>query len=182
MNIHYRIVRADPAAHGVLIRYWTDKVTEMDLASQFDADGNPVLNADGYPVATRTDSFMSIYETPTPSPEVIAKRIIAQAPVDWLKLQEDIADPTVDTKMSDIKMIVGDTASFTEEDITREKDEMLAAMRAAAANTAPAITPESRQAEAYDVINTITDSIKTLMQIDPEAVTEFANTLSEIVS
>jgi hypothetical protein len=182
MNIHYRIVKADPAAHGILIRYWTDKVTEMDLASQFDANGNPVLNSDGYPVSTRTDSFMSIYETPAPSNEVLIKRIIAQAPTDWLKLQEDIADASVDTKMADVKMIVGDAGSFTEEDITREKEEILAAMKAAAANNTPAITPETRQAEAYDVVNTITDAIVTLKQIDPQAISEFANTLSGIVS
>ena len=46
MNIQYRIVKVDPEAHGVVIRYFTDKVTEMDLANSFNPDGTIKLNAD----------------------------------------------------------------------------------------------------------------------------------------
>ena len=121
MNIHYRIVRVDPAAHGIVIRYFTDNVTEIDLANSFNEDGTVKLNADGYPVSTRTDILMSIYDIPAPSQEEIERRIMLSAPVDWLKLQEDIKDPNVDTKMKDIRKLTGETKAFTSEQLTALK-------------------------------------------------------------
>ena len=75
MNIHYRIVRVDPAAHGIVIRYFTDNVTEVDLANSFNEDGSVRVNADGYPLTTRTDVFMSIYDIPAPTFDQIEKMI-----------------------------------------------------------------------------------------------------------
>ena len=117
MNLGYRIVKADSSEHGILVRYWTDKVTEMDLATSFNEDGTVRVNADGYPLSTRTDVFMSIYETPAPSYEQIVKDIILRAPIDWLKLQESIVDVNVDTKLAELKEHVGDTGTFTLEDV-----------------------------------------------------------------
>ena len=107
MNIHYRIIKVDPATHGILVRYFTDKVTEMDLANSLNPDGSAILNADGYPISTRTDVMISVYETPTPSDEEIEKMIMLNAPIPWLKLQEDIADAGVDTKMRSARNLTG---------------------------------------------------------------------------
>ena len=136
MNIHYRIIKVDPASHGIVVRYVTDKVTEMDLANSLNPDGSVILNAEGYPVSTRTDVMLNIYETPAPSNEEIENRIMISAPTQWLKLQEDIKDPDVDTKMSDVRNLTGETKSITTEELVElrknaakeEQDERTAEM------------------------------------------------------
>jgi hypothetical protein len=169
MNIHYRIVKVDPGAHGIVIRFFTDKVTEMDLANSFSEDGSIILNADGYPLSTRTDVLMSIYDTPAPSQEEIERRIMLCAPVDWLKLQEDIKDPDIDTKMNEARNLVGDSKAFTSDDIlklkkTDDDDNKLM----------------SRDQRAYDTITNLMDSLKVLAVKDPEILKELFDIINSI--
>lgn len=117
MNVSYRIVKVDPSEHGIIVRYFTDKVTEMDLATSFNSDGSVRLNADGYPLSTRTDVFMSIYEVPPPTFNELERMILARTPVDWLKIQENIADKDVDTSLLSLTNYVGDTNSYTDGDV-----------------------------------------------------------------
>ena len=166
MNIHYRIVKVDPAAHGIVIRYFTDKVTEMDLANSYNEDGSIKLNADGYPLSTRTDIMMSIYETPTPTQEEIEKRIMLSAPVEWLKLQEDIKDPDVDTKMSDVRNIIGDSKSFTTEELDHLKSVTFGS--------------EIRDQRAYDTVTNLMDSLKVLAAKDPEIIKSLVNVINDV--
>jgi hypothetical protein len=177
MNIQYRIVKVDPESHGVVIRYFTDLVTEMDLASSFNEDGSVKLNADGYPVSTRTDVLMSIYDTPTPSAEEIEKRIKLNAPVDWLKLQEDITNPEIDTRMRELRNFVGDSKSFTLEDIQGIKNTMMADAAAARAESNSEVPEEVSLLKAYDTVTNMIDSIKVLSEKDPS----FLQELSELL-
>lgn len=169
MNIHYRILKIDPAAHGILIRYFTDKVTEMDLASSFNEDGSVKVNADGYPLSTRTDILMSIYETPTPSTEEIEKRIMLNAPVDWLKLQEDIKDPSVNTKMSEARNLTGESKSFTRDQLVELK-------------TSIADTERDKQSiqRAYDTITNLMDSLKVLATEDPQVIKALVSVIDDV--
>lgn len=171
MNIHYRILKVDPAAHGMVVRYFTDIVTEMDLANSFDDNGSIRTNSDGYPLSTRTDVLLSIYDTPTPTREEIEKRIMLNAPVDWLKLQEDIKNPDVDTKMSDIRDLVGETKSFTSFELRDMKDSIKA-------DAPPAPQPEQDNIQrAYDTISNLIDTMKVLSEEDPDIVKELINTI-----
>lgn len=178
MNIHYRIVKVDPAAHGVLVRYWTDKVTEMDLAGPMDADGKPLLNADGYPIGCRTDVLLTVYDTPTPSPEELDKRIMMSAPTDFLKLQEDIQDNNVDTSMKNVRNLVGDSKEFTLNDINKVRVEQAAEM---AAIVSANMTEEQTLSKAYEVIGSISDSIKILSQKDPAILSTLAAALNSVI-
>lgn len=175
MNIHYRIVRVDPSAHGIVIRYFTDKVTEMDLANSLNEDGSVKLNADGYPISTRTDIFMSIYDTPTPSAEEIDKRIKLNAPVDWLKLQEDIKDPEVNTKMTELRNLTGDEQTFTTEDIDSLKVGLIANTPIDAAEL-----EQSNTQKAYETVVDLVDAIKVLAEKDPSLVEELKTTLNNL--
>lgn len=178
MNIHYRIVKVDPEAHGIVIRYFTDVVTEMDLANSFNEDGTVKLNADGYPLSTRTDILMSIFDTPTPSAEEIDRRIMFNAPVDWLKLQEDIVNPDIDTKMRDIRNIVGDTKTFTTEDVHQVRADILRVEAEAAAPRTP--TEEDNVKMAYDTVLKMMDALKVLAKKDPAVVEEFINGINSL--
>ncbi len=173
MNIHYRIVKVDPSSHGLLIRYFTDKVTEMDLAGPLNGDGTPVLNADGYPLATRTDVFMSLYETPTPSQEEIERRIMLNAPVDWLKLQEDIKDPNVNTKMLEARNLTGESKSFTIEDIETIRSEMRQQSQQVQLSESDALY------KSYEVVTSIIDAVKLLKEKDPSIVVDLIDTLKQ---
>lgn len=169
MNIHYRIVKVDPAAHGIVVRYFTDKVTEIDLANSLNQDGSVVLNADGYPMSTRTDVMMSVYDTPAPSNEELEKRIMMNAPVDWLKLQEDIKDPGIDTKMSDARNLTGESKAFTTEQIDT--------LRGAAIDIK---NWESREQRAYDTIVNLMDSLKILAAKDPQIIVSLSEVINDM--
>ena len=169
MNIHYRVVKVDPAAHGIVVRYFTDVVTEMDLASSFNDDGSVKLNSDGYPVSTRTDVLMGIYDTPSPSNEELEKRIMLNAPTDWLKLQEDIKNPSVDTKLSDARNLTGQSKSFTSEELTELK-------------TARNVTEasETRLDRAHQTVITLMDSLKVLSVEDPEMIVSLSEVINDL--
>jgi hypothetical protein len=168
MNIHYRIVKVDSAAHGIVIRYFTDEVTEMDLASYFNEDGSVKLNADGYPISTRTDVLMSIYDTPAPSNEEIEKRIMLNAPTDWLKLQEDIKDPNVNTKMAEVRNLAGESKSFTMDQLSDLRKEVIDKQ----------IANEDSVQKAYDTIASLMDSLKVLSDRDPNIIKELSNIIN----
>ena len=169
MNIHYRIVKVDPGAHGIVIRFFTDKVTEMDLANSLNEDGSVILNADGYPLSTRTDVLMSIYDTPTPSPEELERRIMLNAPTDWLKLQEDIKDPEVNTKMAEVRNLVGETKTFT-------TDELVDLQKI----TVNEQTKEQIIQRSHDIVTGLIDSLKVLATEDPKTLKDYIEILKDI--
>jgi hypothetical protein len=169
MNIHYRIVRVDPAAHGIVVRYFTDKVTEMDLANSLNPDGSVILNADGYPVSTRTDVMMSIYDTPAPSNEELEKRIMLTAPVEWLKLQEDIKDPGVDTKLSEARNLTGDSKSITLNDLND--------MRQSLAETEK---QERSVEDANATVVNMLDALKVVATENPQLIKAFYDVVNDL--
>ena len=169
MNIHYRIVKVDPAAHGIVVRYFTDKVTEMDLANSLNPDGSVILNADGYPLSTRTDVMMSIYDTPAPSNEELEKRIMLNAPVDWLKLQEDIKDPNVDTKLSNARNLTGDEKAVTLDELTD--------MRKSLAETE---RQERSVEDANAIVINLIDALKVIATEDPQLIKGFYDVIKDL--
>ncbi len=169
MNIHYRIVRVDPAAHGIVVRYFTDKVTEMDLANSLNPDGSVILNADGYPVSTRTDIMMSIYDTPAPSNEELEKRIMLTAPVGWLKLQEDIKDPDVDTKLSEARNLTGESKSITLNDLNDMRQSLAETER-----------QERSVEDANAIVINLIDALKVIATEDPKLIKGFYDVINDL--
>mgnify|MGYP003335098771 CR=1 FL=1 len=169
MNIHYRIIKVDPAAHGITVRYFTDNVTEIDLANSLNADGSAILNADGYPISTRTDVMISVYQTPTPSNEEIEKLIMLNAPVQWLSLQESIADANVDTKMRSARNLTGAAKEFTLEELDDLRKELSAKAKEASGN----------ERAAHTVVE-LMDSLRVLTEENPQLVVGFVQLLEEL--
>ena len=169
MNIHYRIIKVDPAAHGIVVRYFTDEVTEMDLANSLNPDGSVILNADGYPVSTRTDIMMNIYDTPAPSNEEIEKRIMLSAPVHWLKLQEDIKNPNIDTKMSDARNLTGESKTISVDDLDSMKISLAETER-----------QERSIEDSKAVVINIIDALKVIAAEDPQLIKLFYDVVSDL--
>jgi hypothetical protein len=106
MEVKYRIILVDPSEHSIVVRYFTDKVTEEMLATEFDANNKPVLTEEGFPTRCRTDYHINIFQVPSPSEEEIVKIIDYNAPYDWLNMQEQIKDPEVDTSLSNVTSMI----------------------------------------------------------------------------
>lgn len=95
MKLNYRIVEIHPEDHLVVVRYWTDKLSEEDLAS------GPERNEEGKLLRCRSDVSISI-PIPEPDKEELHKLFMFNAPVAGLKTLEEVRDPTVDTSMINV--------------------------------------------------------------------------------
>ena len=80
INIKYRVLYVDENNHSMTVRYYTDKVTEDDLALIRDDANRIVRGGDGKPVRCMTDYNISVFETPSPSEERILDLIMLNAP------------------------------------------------------------------------------------------------------
>lgn len=108
MKIHYKIVEVWPNDHLIVVRYWTDIITEDFLAS------SPEKLEDGSPVRCRSDVALSI-PIPAPSDSELEAFLLKNAPLNFLKTLEDVQNPNVDTSMSSILALKG--KQFTGEKI-----------------------------------------------------------------
>ena len=87
----YKIIEINSNDHSIVVRFYTNKITEQDLAVQFDDKGN-VLRS-------RTDFNIDL-PVPPPTGPALEKFILKYAPRDWLNKREAIADPMVDTSLA----------------------------------------------------------------------------------
>jgi len=113
INIHYKIIETWPDDHLVVARYWTDVLTEEYLA----ADQNRY--PDGTPVRCRSDISISL-SVPPETGEELNKRIMSNAPLDWLKKLEAVKDPNTDTNIDHVTALIGQVKTVTEKDIRPE--------------------------------------------------------------
>jgi hypothetical protein len=95
MNIHYKIVEVWPSDHQIVVRYWTDVLSEEFLAS----DSN--RKEDGTPVRCRSDVALTL-PIPAPTGKELDELLVRNAPLEWLKTLEKVQTPDIDTSMSDI--------------------------------------------------------------------------------
>lgn len=110
MNIHYKIVEVWPEIHSIVVRYWTDILSEEYLAS----DTN--RKEDGTPYRCRSDASITL-AIPAPTGEELEKLLISNAPYHWLKTLETCVLPEVDTSLSHISTDV--TNSISEEEFLK---------------------------------------------------------------
>lgn len=104
--IKYKIIETNAAQHSIVVRFYTDVITEEMLATD---------TLDGIIRRCRTDYS---FDLPIPAPDGIALHefISAKAPVAWLSAQEAILNPSVDTSLSAIAPLIGVEAQVTAQD------------------------------------------------------------------
>lgn len=102
--MRYKIVEVNAAEHSIVVRYYTDAITEESLISQTDGEGN-ILRC-------RTDSSITL-PIPTPTGQALEDFITARAPVAWLQTMEAVKDKAVDTSLASISELVGVEQTFT---------------------------------------------------------------------
>ena len=95
--IKYKIVETNVADHSIVVRYYTDIVTEEMLS---------VDTLDGIIRRCRTDYSFDL-PIPAPSGTALHDFIVARAPTAWLHTQEDVLNPNIDTSLAAIIPLVG---------------------------------------------------------------------------
>jgi hypothetical protein len=95
--IKYKIVETNVANHSIVVRYYTDIVTEAMLS---------VDTLDGVIRRCRTDYSFDL-PIPAPTGAALHDFIVTRAPTAWLHTQEDVLNPNVDTSLSAIIPLVG---------------------------------------------------------------------------
>jgi hypothetical protein len=95
--IKYKIIETNAAQHSIVVRFYTDVITEEMLATD---------TLDGIIRRCRTDYS---FDLPIPAPDGLALHefISAKAPVAWFNAQEAILNPLIDTSLSAITSLVG---------------------------------------------------------------------------
>ncbi len=100
MNLKFKIISVDEAEQSIVVRFYTDKITEQMLVNEKDAEGN-ILRC-------RTDMNITFPDAETrPKGDALESYILRHAPVQFFNLKEQVADSRVDTSMGDIAALVG---------------------------------------------------------------------------
>lgn len=97
MNLKYKIVEVHPESHSIVVRFYTDAITEQSLATQ---------TTDGTIVRCRTDYSIDL-PVPPPHGAELAAFITARAPKAWLQTQEAVLDGNIDTSLSSLTNLIG---------------------------------------------------------------------------
>jgi hypothetical protein len=103
MDIHYKIIEVNPNEHAIVVRYFTDFLSEEDLATNPE---DPNRLPDGSPVRCRTDYNINV-PVPAPTGAQLEEFIISNAPVHWLEIVRQVRDPDIDTSLSELQNMIG---------------------------------------------------------------------------
>lgn len=97
-EIKYRITGIDPSEHQITVRFFTDDLPESELVSAWAPDGTPA--------AYRTDYAITL-PLPAPVGADLDEYIIRRCPLHWFDLKAAIANPNVDSSMSNLTPAIG---------------------------------------------------------------------------
>jgi hypothetical protein len=113
MKINYRILSVDEKENSIVVRYWTDILTEEFLSTEFSVDGKPLLGLDGKPIRCRTDFNISLFDDYNLTELDVIARIERSAPVAFLKNLEYVESrPDKKVDMSVTSNLLGVDKSF----------------------------------------------------------------------
>lgn len=103
--IKYKIIEVHESEHSIVVRYYTDKITEEMLATDI---------LDGVVRRGRTDYNINL-PVPAPIGAALDKFIIDIAPVAWFETQELIKDNPELTSLSHIKELINQVSFIDNE-------------------------------------------------------------------
>jgi hypothetical protein len=112
MNVHSRIISVDSNNHSMVIRYWTDLITENSLAVAFDNNGRIIMDSNGYPSRCLTDVNYTFTFHPNPSSNDINVILKSVAPVPSLFLREQIESGNLQYDLTNVIQEIGTESVF----------------------------------------------------------------------
>lgn len=108
INIKYKIISVDESEQSIVVRYWTDFLSEEELA--IDAQ----KNEDGTPVRCKTDYNFNIWDS-VKTEKDLDKMITSYAPIEWFKLQYKVKNPDIDNTINGSLLVVKGLLNKTHE-------------------------------------------------------------------
>lgn len=107
-EIRYRILSTDEQEQNIVVRYWTDIISEKSLATELGVDGKPILNSEGFPTRCRTDYNLTLYDSNLAANTAALKDYILRcAPIQWFEMKERVANPDINTTIMSTGGITG---------------------------------------------------------------------------
>ena len=97
MIIKYKIIELNASEHAIVVRYYTERITEAMLA---------VDVLDGVIRRCRTDYAIDL-PVPAPTGAELDRFISARAPVAWFATLEAVQNPNIDTSMAAFTQMLG---------------------------------------------------------------------------
>lgn len=121
MIVYYRVLRTDITNASVVVRYWSDSVSEDSLATSINSNGEISRTSGGWPVRARTDFSVSFHslngndEFNYTTQNVIAT-IERYAPINLLKIVDSTENAVNNViLMQNVSNLVNTTSSFNPE-------------------------------------------------------------------
>jgi hypothetical protein len=84
MTVYYRVLSVDDKEHTFVVRYWTDKLSEIDLKVDPRDHEDP-------PIKCRTDYNITAWEHDM-TPDELHEQIVQSAPKQWFAVKEKAVD------------------------------------------------------------------------------------------
>jgi len=107
MEIKYKIIETHPQLHSVVVRFYTNLLTEQLLCTYRDSEGKPILGENGEIVRCKYDLNLTFYQLPIPTGADLKTFILQYAPTQALDLEEKIISPSIDTSLGALTALVG---------------------------------------------------------------------------
>lgn len=108
MQLKFKIIETHPDIHSIVVRYYSNDLTEEQLCTFFDnASGRPVLTKDGTISRCKFDMSITFYKLPVPTGQDLINYIAERAPIEALNLESMIRSPAIDTSLSTIASVRG---------------------------------------------------------------------------
>jgi hypothetical protein len=148
-KVKYRIIEVDSSQHSIVVRYYTDILSQDDLATSFDTNNTIMRRPDGTPQRCQTDYNINIWKTdPSPTIEDIHEIAKGAAPYDWFKLKHAVLNPNVDTTLNVVNSIIN-------QEFTAVKPKLPDLTIDVVNNDNGANTTETTEEEIQNLINSI---------------------------
>ena len=121
MKIYYKILNYSEVNHQIVVRYWSDEVSELDLnvIPAGDVAWGDSLDKNGNPYNCRTDGALDI-PIPMPPEKELEKFILSNAPLHWLEHLSKIKNPKIDTSMASLKKLVGKPSGGIDDEVLKK--------------------------------------------------------------
>jgi hypothetical protein len=97
MHIKYKIIAVHPNEHQIVVRYYSDKMTEKMQAVEM--NGELVIRS-------RSDFALDL-PIPAPKGAALHEFILRAAPFHFFEKHEKIANPKIDTSLKEIRSLIG---------------------------------------------------------------------------
>lgn len=121
MLVKYKIVSVNEEEKTFIARYFSDLITEDDLAGEFDIDGDIIRDANGYPVRCKTDVNFSLYDENDSTLENVRSRIVGNIPLSFLKVKEKIKLNTAPS-INNVVSVLGEVFEYDTDSLLNGSD------------------------------------------------------------